>query len=90
MNEQSRETTGRLRRPVAGRVVAGVAAGIAEYFEVDIALVRIIIVASVLFGGLGLPLYVAGWVLVPDEGTGISIAEDLLHGGRHVTAGEGR
>lgn len=89
MNEQTTQRDEELRRPVEGRVVAGVAVGLADYFDIDPALVRILIVASCLFGGLGLPLYVAAWVLIPDEGTGISIAGDLLHGRRGVTAGEG-
>jgi phage shock protein C len=81
--------TSELRRPVEGRIVAGVALGFARQFGLDVTLVRLLIVAACLFGGLGLPLYLAAWVLVPDEGTGISIASDLMSrtGGR-VPAGQ--
>jgi len=80
---------GELRRPVEGRMVAGVALGIARQFGLDVTLVRLVIVAATLLGGLGLPLYLAAWLLVPDEGTGISIASDLLsHSRRGMAAGD--
>lgn len=66
-----------LMRPVEGRMVAGVGAGLARQFGVDVLLVRLLLVAACLLGGLGIPMYLAGWVLIPDEGTGISIANDL-------------
>jgi len=68
-----------LRRPVEGRMLAGVAAGAAEFLGVDVTLVRILIVALVLFGGAGIPLYLAAWLLVPEEGAEYAIADDLLH-----------
>lgn len=77
---------GELCRPVEGRMVAGVALGIARQFDLDVTLVRLVIVAACLFGGLGLPLYLAGWLLIPDEGTGISIAADLLSRSRDRSA----
>jgi phage shock protein PspC (stress-responsive transcriptional regulator) len=66
-----------LKRPVEGRLVAGVAAGLARQFDVDVTLVRLLAAAACLFGGLGIPMYLDGWLLIPDEGTGISIADDL-------------
>lgn len=65
-------------------MLAGVACGIAEYFDVDVAIVRVAIVAFTLLGGAGLPLYAAAWLLIPDEGEDMSIAADLLH--RHEVA----
>ncbi len=67
-----------LRRPVRGRMVAGVAAALAGYLDLDPSMVRIAFVILALLGGLALPLYVAGWLLIPEEGTDLSIAEDLL------------
>jgi phage shock protein C len=58
-------------------MLAGVALGLARQLGVDVTLVRLVIVAACLFGGLGVPLYLAAWLLIPDEGTGISIASDL-------------
>jgi phage shock protein PspC (stress-responsive transcriptional regulator) len=55
-----------------------VAAGAADYFGIDITIVRIILVVLALFGGAGVPLYLAAWLLVPDEGSDVSVAEELL------------
>ena len=54
------------------------AAGLAEYFDVDVVLVRIAMVALALLGGLAVPLYAAAWLLVPEEGRDESVAERLL------------
>jgi phage shock protein PspC (stress-responsive transcriptional regulator) len=59
-------------------MVAGVASGLADYFDVDPTLVRIGFVVLTLMGGLAVPLYVAGWLLIPEEGAELSMAEDLL------------
>lgn len=69
----------RLRRPVEGRLVAGVAAGLADYFDVDVVVVRIALVVLAITGGLGVPLYLAAWLLVPEEGDHEGIAEQFLH-----------
>jgi len=68
----------RLHRCRDRRMVAGVAAGLADYFGVDATLVRIGFIVLALLGGLAVPLYLAGWLLIPDEGADYSIAEDLL------------
>ncbi len=82
MEEATPQTTatraGTLHRPHTGRMVAGVAAGIAEYLDVDVTLVRIVLVVLALFGGLTIPLYLAAWLLIPDEGAETSMAEDLI------------
>jgi phage shock protein PspC (stress-responsive transcriptional regulator) len=59
-------------------MLGGVAAGIADYFDVDPTLVRIGFLAMAFLGGLAVPLYLAGWALIPDEDTDLSIAEELL------------
>jgi phage shock protein C len=59
-------------------MVAGVAAGMADYFDIDPTMVRIGFVVLSLMGGLAIPLYVAGWLLIPEEGARTSVAEDLL------------
>jgi phage shock protein PspC (stress-responsive transcriptional regulator) len=59
-------------------MLAGVAAGLAEYFDVDPTLVRVGFVALSLLGGIAVPLYLAGWLLIPDEGAELSVAEELL------------
>ncbi|HTW19175.1 MAG TPA: PspC domain-containing protein [Mycobacteriales bacterium] len=67
-----------LQRPVMDRMLAGVAVGVADYLEVDVTLVRIALVALTFVGGAGIPLYVAGWLLIPEEGTDRSIAADFF------------
>lgn len=67
-----------LRRPHQGRMLAGVAAGVAEHVGVDVAVVRVALVALTLLGALGVPLYVAAWLFVPDECEDESIAERVL------------
>ena len=59
-------------------MLAGVAVGLADYFDVDPTLVRIGFVALSFLGGLAVPLYIAGWLLIPDEGAEPSVAEELL------------
>lgn len=67
-----------LRRCDTHRMVAGVAAGIGEHFDLDPLLVRIAFVVLAAAGGLGVPLYLAMWLLVPAGGSLTSIAEDLV------------
>jgi phage shock protein PspC (stress-responsive transcriptional regulator) len=69
-----------LHRAANGRMVAGVAAGLANYFGVDATIVRIgFVVATILAGGIGVPLYIACLLLVPEEGASESIAASLFH-----------
>jgi phage shock protein C len=68
----------RLHREGEGRMLAGVAAGLADYFDVDPTMVRIGFVALAFLGGLAVPLYLAGWLLIPDEESDLSVAEELL------------
>lgn len=60
----------RLYRCSHDRRIAGVAAGLAEYLDIDVTLVRVIWVASILFGGFGLLLYVLMALVVPNEPEG--------------------
>jgi len=67
-----------LRRSYTDRMLAGVAGGLARYFGVDATIVRIAFVVLTLFGGAGIPLYLAGLLLIPDEGSDQSIAGSLI------------
>ncbi len=68
----------RLHRGGRGRMLAGVAVGLADYLDVDPTMVRIGFVALALLGGLAVPLYLAGWLLIPDEDSDVSVAEELF------------
>lgn len=60
----------RLNRCRHDRVIAGVASGVAEYFDIDPTIVRVLFVVSVFFGGLGLLLYFVMAIIVPIEPEG--------------------
>jgi phage shock protein C len=59
-------------------MIAGVAAGIARYLGADVTAVRIILAVLVFVGGAGIPIYLAGWLLIPEEGSDQSIAGGFL------------
>jgi phage shock protein PspC (stress-responsive transcriptional regulator) len=59
-------------------MLAGVAAGVADYLGVDVTIVRIILAVLTVVGGAGVPVYLAGWLLIPEEGAAQSIASDLI------------
>ena len=63
-----------LYRPFNDRMLAGVAAGVARYFDIDVTIVRIVFAVLAVVGGIGVPLYLAGWLLIPDEDAEQSIA----------------
>lgn len=52
-------------RPGSGRTVGGVCAGIGARYRVDPTLVKVAFVVATLFGGSGLVLYVAAWIVLP-------------------------
>ena len=58
----------RLRRTVVDRKVAGVAGGIARHLDIDPLIVRVAFVVLSLFGGAGLIVYAACWILLPEDG----------------------
>lgn len=57
----------RLYRCRHDRMLAGVASGIAEYFEVDPTLIRILWIISIFFGGLGILAYIVMAIIMPVE-----------------------
>lgn len=67
-----------LRRSYTDRMLGGVAGGLARYFGVDPMIVRIAFVVLTVVGGAGIPLYLAGLLLIPDEGSDQSIASSII------------
>ncbi len=55
----------KLHRSHDDRKIAGVCAGLGEYFELDPVFFRLFFLFSILFGGLGAVAYVMLWILVP-------------------------
>ena len=55
----------RLTLSATDKKIAGVCGGIAEYFNIDPTLVRVITVVLVLFFGGGLLAYLLAWIIMP-------------------------
>jgi len=55
----------RLTRSPTESMIAGVCGGLAEYFNIDPVIVRLIFVLVTLTSGLGLPVYVVLWIVMP-------------------------
>lgn len=67
-----------LRRPVQDRVAAGVAVGLARCLGVDVMIIRLAFVVLTIVGGAGITLYLAGLLLIPEEGSDQSLAGSLI------------
>jgi phage shock protein PspC (stress-responsive transcriptional regulator) len=59
-------------------MLTGVAAGVARSLGIDPVIVRVAFVVLALAGGAGVPLYLAGWLLIPDEESGESLAAQFI------------
>ncbi len=57
----------KLMRSRANRKIAGVCAGFAEYFDLDVTLVRVVWLIVALFGGGGILAYIIAWIVMPEE-----------------------
>jgi len=66
-NATTTTTTPRLYRSTSDRAIAGVCGGLAHYFKVDPALVRILFLVFALAGGASVLLYVVLWIAVPED-----------------------
>ncbi|MCW2598987.1 MAG: PspC domain protein [Frankiales bacterium] len=85
---QSFATSPRLERP-RDAAIKGVCAALARTTGTDLVLWRVLFVVLTFFGGLGIVLYLAGIVAIPEEGQEHSIADRLFHGpDRHLSRGQ--
>ncbi len=55
----------RLYRSKTDCIIAGVAGGLADYFEIDVTIVRLLWVIAVFLGGSGILAYLAAWLIIP-------------------------
>ena len=60
-------STRKLYRSTTNRQLAGVCGGLAEYFNLDATLIRVLFVLLAVLGGSGVVLYVAMWIIVPKQ-----------------------
>ena len=72
-----------LHRSRSDMWLTGVAGGLAEHFGVDPLLVRALFVVFAFVGGLGIALYLAGWALIPVEGSDRAVGQDLIDRARN-------
>ncbi len=56
----------RLVRPRAGRRIAGVCAGVAQYYDWNVTTIRILWLLLFLFAGTGGLLYLILWIVMPN------------------------
>lgn len=56
-----------LQRSRKNRIIAGVCAGLADYFNIDIALMRVLFVVSAMCASFGFWMYIILWIVVPEE-----------------------
>ena len=67
-NPKSKSSMKKLTRPIKGRRIAGVAMAFANYFEIDVVLVRVILALTLVPGGIpGIIIYLLCWLIIPSE-----------------------
>ena len=59
-------------------MIGGVAGGLAEFFNVDSTLIRIIFILLTVFGGSGILLYLILWLIIPSESTFSEITQENI------------
>ena len=64
----------RLVRSRSDRKIAGVCAGFAEYFDLDVTLVRVVWLVVLIMGGVGFIPYLIAWIVMPEEPLMLSVA----------------
>ena len=60
----------KLYRSENDKMIAGVCAGLAEFFGLDVSLVRLVAVLMALLGGHGILVYAILWIVVPKAPAG--------------------
>lgn len=58
--------SGQLTRPRYPRMIAGVCAAFALHYGWDLSLVRVITALLIVFSGVGLIVYLAAWIIIPE------------------------
>jgi len=56
-----------LYRACKNRIIAGVAGGMGEYFNIDPVLIRLIFVLLSIPGGAGIIIYIIAWIIIPED-----------------------
>ena len=64
---QSQPAPKQLYRTETNQVIAGVAGGLGEYFEIDPVLIRVLFILLTVMGGSGILLYILLWLVLPEK-----------------------
>ncbi|MEQ9425994.1 MAG: DUF2807 domain-containing protein [Cyclobacteriaceae bacterium] len=72
----------KMYRNPEGKVLGGVANGLSAYFATDVAVIRLLFVASIFLGGSGFIIYIILWAITPEAK---SITEKMQMQGEPVT-----
>lgn len=69
----------RLTRSKTDRILGGVCGGVAQHFGWDVTVVRLVVVAAVVFGTIGLWAYLIAWAVIPapDGSSGVATAKHM-------------
>ncbi len=71
----------RITRSRSERMIAGVAGGLASYFQIDPLFIRLGLIVLSLINGVGVVIYLALWLIIPNEG---SLAEGRSTAGEAI------
>lgn len=73
----------KLYRSNHDKMIAGVCGGLAEYFEIDSTLIRLLFLALLIFGGGGILIYLIMWIVVPKKPYIIDDTKDSRNSGSY-------
>lgn len=68
----------KLYRDVEHSSIGGVASGLAEFFDMDITILRVLFVITAIFAGGGVLLYLILWIIVPPKPVNIASEADVV------------
>lgn len=57
----------KIYRSGTDKMIAGVCGGLADYFDIDPVLIRLLWVLAFFAGGMGLLFYIAAWIIIPEK-----------------------
>lgn len=67
-----------LYRSESNKIIAGVAGGLGEYFNIDPTIIRIIFILLTVFGGSGLIIYIVLWLVIPAKSQSPKHPQDTI------------
>ena len=68
----------RLTRSSTDKIIAGVCGGLAEYLEIDPVLVRLAFIVLFFASGIGIPIYIILWIVMPQEENEAIVGSEVI------------